>query len=145
MCTVINQLTLPVGRSHFRCMCPPTVGPSMLRVPHGNTENRPRRSKQGLKTGASPFQIDETTSGAFRHANKGSAKPSVSRLTNFTSKIGFEPSKRRDAGPRLSRRCHHRKERSRKHISRGFAFHKRDPGRRYLSFYVLGAFRALKE
>jgi len=35
-------------------------------------------------------------SAAFRHEKEGSAKPSVRRLTDFTSE-------RRDAGPRLSR------------------------------------------
>ena len=144
-CAVIDQLTLPVGRSHFRCKCRPTVGPSMLRVPHGNTENGPRRSKHGLTTDASPFLIDETTSGAFRHAKEGSAKPSLRRLTDFSSKIGFKSSERQHAGPRLSRQCHHQIERPQKHISRGFAFSKRAPGSRYSSFYVSGAFWALKE
>ena len=117
----------------------------MLRVPHGNTENGPRRSKHGLTTDASPFLIDETTSGAFRHAKEGSAKPSLRRLTDFSSKIGFKSSERQHAGPRLSRQCHHQIERPQKHISRGFAFSKRAPGSRYSSFYVSGAFWALKE
>ena len=78
---------------------------------------------------AEPENIYLEGSAAFRHAKEGSAKPYVRRLADFTSE-------RRDAGPPLSRRCHHQIERPQKHIPRGFAFSKRAPGSRYSSFYV---------